>query len=98
MLGVSASELAGAVGVSPRTLARRRAAGRLAPDESDRLLRVARLTEMAAAALGDLEAGAAWMTETLALFGEPPLLHADTGPGAQAVEDALFAVEYTGAA
>lgn len=98
-LGVPSPTLADALAIAPRTLARRRGAGRLAPDESDRLLRAARLTEMAAVALGDREAGAQWMTEPHALFGgEPPLRHADTAPGARAVEDALYAVEFTAAA
>ena len=98
-LGLPAPALAEALGIAPRTLARRRSAGRLAPDESDRLLRAARLTEMAVVALGDPRAGADWMTEPHALFGgETPLRHADTAPGARAVEDALYAVEFTAAA
>ena len=98
-LGLPAPALAEALGIAPRTLARRRSAGRLAADESDRLLRAARLTEMAVVALGDPRAGADWMTEPHALFGgETPLRHADTAPGARAVEDALYAVEFTAAA
>lgn len=98
-LGLPAPALADALGIAPRTLARRRTAGRLAPDESDRLLRAARLAEMAAVALGDVESGATWMTEPHALFdGETPLRYSDTAPGARAVEDALYAVEFTAAA
>ena len=98
-LAVPAPTLADALGIAPRTLTRRRGAGRLAPDESDRLLRAARLAEMAAVALGDQRAGAEWMTGPHALFGgESPLRHADTAPGARAVEDALYAVEFTAAA
>ena len=97
-LGLPTAALAAAVGVTPRTLSRRRADGRFTADESDRLLRAARLAEMAAVALGDPEAAAEWMTAPHALFGEPPLRHADTAPGAREVEDALYAVEYTAAA
>ena len=97
-LGLPAAALADALGVAPRTLSRRRANGRFTAEESDRLLRAARLTEMAAVALGDPEAAAEWMTEPLSLFGEPPLRHADTAPGAREVEDALYVVEYTAAA
>ena len=93
-----AATLAGALGLSMRTLARRRAAGRLAPSESDPLLRTARLVEMATVALGSAAGAAAWMTQTHALFGESPLLRADTAPGAREVEDALYAIEYTAAA
>ena len=97
-LGLPASALADALGIAPRTLSRRRADGRLAPDESDRLLRAARLTEMATAALGGVDAAAVWMTRPHALLGEPPLRHADTAPGAREVEDALYAIEYSAAA
>lgn len=97
-LGLPAAALAEALGIAPRTLSRRRAGGRLAPDESDRLLRAARLTEMAAAALGSPGAAAVWMTRPQALLGEPPLRRADTAPGAREVEDALYAIEYSAAA
>lgn len=98
-LDTPAAGLADAVGIAPRTLSRRRADGRLAPDESDRLLRAARLAEMALVALGDAPAAAAWLTEPKRLLGgESPLRHADTAPGARAVEDMLYAVEFTAAA
>lgn len=98
ILGVSGAVLADALSISPRTLSRRRSAGRLGPSESDRLLRVARLTEMAIVALGSAESGARWMTAPHSLYGEPPLLHADTEPGARDIEDALYAVEFSAAA
>ncbi len=98
-LGVPAAQFAEAVGIAPRTLARRRQAGRLAPDESDRLLRTARLAEMALAAFEDADAAAAWFTEPKRLLGgESPLRAADTAPGAREVEDMLYAVEFTAAA
>ena len=91
--------LATVLGIAPRTLARRRQAGRLAPDESDRLLRTARLAEMALVALGSPAASAAWLAEPKRLLGgESPLRHADTAPGAREVEDMLYAVEFTAAA
>ncbi len=74
--------------------ARSRAAGRLAPDESDRLLRAASLAEMAIAALGT--AAAAGLAEPRRLLGdESPLQHADTALGARAVEDMLYAVDFS---
>ncbi len=98
-LGLPAAALAEALKMAPRTLSRRRASGVLAPDESDRLLRVARLAEMATAALGDSEAAAAWMTHPHALLeGETPLQRADTAPGAREIEDMLYAIEFTSAA
>ena len=97
-LGLPSAALADALGLAPRTLTRRRSAGRFAPDESDRLLRMARLVEMAAVALDSFEAAAVWMTPPHTLFGESPLQHSDTNPGAREVEDALYAIEFTGAA
>lgn len=98
-LDTPAATLADALGIAPRTLSRRRASGRLASDESDRLLRTARLAEMALVALGDPTAAAAWLVEPKRLLGgESPLRHADTAPGARAVEDMLYAVEFTAAA
>ena len=98
-LGVPAAQLAEAVWIAPRTLARRRQTGRLAPDESDRLLRTARLAEMALAAFEDADAAAAWLTEPKRLLGgESPLRASDTAPGAREVEDMLYAVEFTAAA
>src|SRR5712692_1013904 len=38
--GLDASSIASAIGIPERTLARRKAAGRLTPDESERLFRV----------------------------------------------------------
>ena len=96
LLGVTAVELAAAAGLAPRTLTRRRAEGRLTPTESDRLLRLARLAELALVAFEDADAAAAWLREPKRLFGgESPLRHADTAPGARAVEDALYAIEFT---
>jgi len=97
-LGLPAAALAEVLGIAPRTLSRRRAAGRLAPDESDRVLRAARILEMATVALGDPESAADWMTSSHSLFGESPLRRADTAPGAREVEDALYAIEFTSAA
>ena len=48
MSGMTASEIASIIGIPARTLARRRVAGKLAPDESERLLRIAAVFEKAA--------------------------------------------------
>lgn len=98
-LGCSAASLASVLGIAPRTLARRRKAGILSPEESDRLLRIARLAELALAVFEDAEAAADWLTSPKRLLGgETPLEHADTAPGIREVEDMLFAVEFSGAA
>lgn len=98
-LDCSASALAGVLGIAPRTLARRRQTGRLSPEESDRLLRTARLAELALAVFEDADAAAEWLTTPKRLLGgESPLDRADTAPGAKEVEDMLFAVEFSAAA
>lgn len=98
-LGCSVSALASTLGIAARTLARRRQTGRLSPDESDRLLRTARLAELALAVFEDAEAAAEWLTTSKRLLdGETPLERADTAPGAREVEDMLFAVEFSAAA
>ncbi len=95
-LGRPASALAATLGLAPRTLARRRQAGRLAPEESDRLLRTARLAELALVVFEDADAAATWLTTPKRLLGgETPLERADTAPGAREVEDMLYAVEFS---
>src|SRR5258708_5000674 len=62
--GVSVSEIASIIGIPERTLARRRAAGRLAPDESERLLRLSIIFEKAVNLFeGDIPAAVAWLTK-----------------------------------
>jgi putative toxin-antitoxin system antitoxin component (TIGR02293 family) len=99
VLGCSAAELASALGMATRTLARRRTAGRLTHEESDRLLRTARLVEVAIYVFESEGAAAEWMNSPKRLLGgETPLRHADTVLGAREVEDMLFAIEFSAAA
>lgn len=99
LLDLPMQDLAALLGIPPRTLTRRRQGGHLTPDESDRLLRLARLAELALAVFEDAGAARTWLTEPKRLLGgETPLAHADTAPGARAVEDMLYAVEFTAAA
>jgi putative toxin-antitoxin system antitoxin component (TIGR02293 family) len=61
--GMSLMQLASVLGIPERTLARRRIAGRLAPDESDRLLRVSTIVEKAMDLFeGDRPAAMQWLT------------------------------------
>ena len=93
-LGVGDYDLAEALDLAPRTLARRRG-GAFTPAESDRLLRLARLSELALVVFEDDEAAARWLRTTKRrLGGESPLKHADTAPGASEVEDVLYAIEF----
>ena len=95
-LALSDQQVAAATGLSARTLGRRRREGRFAPDESDRIARLSRLIDVAVEAFeGDEEAVRAWFKAPHALLREEaPLDHADTEPGARAVEDLLNAIRY----
>lgn len=94
-LGVPTRVLAHILSIAPRTLSRRMAQGRLPADESDRLYRITRLTDLAAQVLGGDEAAVAWMKEpNIALGEETPLEVARTEPGARMVEQVLGRIEH----
>ena len=95
-LGVSTQELAEAVRISPRTLARRRKAGRLQPDESDRLVRLARLFAAAVELYrGDPGGARTWMMRpSRALGGASPFAMARTEVGAREVEALIGRIEH----
>ena len=101
-LGLSPAELAQASGASPRTLARRRQSGRLAPAESDRLYRLARLFERAVETFDTTGDRAAAEDDARRWFhlpqwglgGATPLDYARTDPGAHEVEALLDRIDY----
>jgi putative toxin-antitoxin system antitoxin component (TIGR02293 family) len=79
----------------PRTLARRKKARRLSADESDRLLRLARVVARAEEVFGSQERAGAWLRGTVrALGGVRPLDLLDTDLGAQQVERILGRIEH----
>jgi putative toxin-antitoxin system antitoxin component (TIGR02293 family) len=86
--GLSTADLADAIVITARTLARRKEQGRLEPEESDRLLRVARVFAKALDLFeGDAEPARAWLSvPQRALGGVPPLVLARTDLGAREVE------------
>ena len=93
-LGVPASRLAAVIGVSERTLARRKKEGRFKPDESDRLLRIIRLYQRAVDVLGE-DPATEWLTTPKRfLGGKTPLEFADTEIGAHEVDQALGRLEH----
>lgn len=93
-LGVPASRLAAVIGVSERTLARRKKEGRFKPDESDRLLRIIRLYQRAVEVLGE-DPAAEWLTTPKRfLGGKTPLEFADTEIGAHEIDQALGRLEH----
>lgn len=94
--GIDPTLLLSTLGIPERTLARRRTAGRLAPDESERLLRIATVFEKAVALFtGDIPSAVQWLTlPKKALAGETPLKYSRTEPGAREVENLLGRIEY----
>jgi putative toxin-antitoxin system antitoxin component (TIGR02293 family) len=94
--GLSLALLTSVIGIPERTLARRRAAGRLEPDESERLLRVAILFEKCVDLFeGDVKAAVNWLTSAKkALNGQAPVLYARTELGAREVENLIGRLDH----
>jgi putative toxin-antitoxin system antitoxin component (TIGR02293 family) len=82
--------------VLPRkALAHRRKLGTLTPEQSDRLVRVARVLAAAEETFGDRQKAALWLRRpTTALAGEKPLERMDTDEGAREVEHLLGRIGY----
>lgn len=88
--------LSGMIQVPLRTLARRKETGRLEPDESDRLLRAARVFGRALELFeGDADTARDWLLARQPLLGNlVPLDLATTGVGALEVEHLIGRLEY----
>ncbi|HPC60645.1 MAG TPA: DUF2384 domain-containing protein [Verrucomicrobiota bacterium] len=94
-LDVPMDELAPKLGISKATLHRRKAQGRLGPEESDRVLRFARLMGKAVEVLEGEVAARRWLkSPQVGLGGAVPLDYAETEVGAREVEDLLGRIEY----
>jgi putative toxin-antitoxin system antitoxin component (TIGR02293 family) len=88
-------QLAAKLSISRSTLQRRKAAGRLSPDESDKVIRYSRLLQQAADFFGDLEKARAWLKHPqYGLGGAVPLDYARTEAGAREVENLLGRMKY----
>jgi putative toxin-antitoxin system antitoxin component (TIGR02293 family) len=92
----STKDIADSVSIPPRTQQRRRAEGRLQPEESDRLLRVTRLFAKALGLFeGDASAARNWFhTPARALGGERPIHLARTDLGSREVEALIDRLEH----
>ena len=89
-------QLAAKLCISRSTLQRRKAAGRLSPDESDKVIRFSRLLRHATRVFGDVERGRAWLKHPqVGLGGAVPLDYASTETGAREVENLLGRIEYS---
>lgn len=94
-LGLTREQVAEALQLPERTLARRKKERRLHPDESDRLFRLARIAAQAAGVLGSTERAARWLQKpNRALGGRVPLALLDTDAGTREVEEVLGRIEH----
>lgn len=93
--GLPMERLAPKLGLSKATLHRRKAQGKLAPEESDKVLRFARLMGKATAVMESHEAARQWLTSPQhGLGGAAPVDYAETEIGAREVEDLLERIEH----
>lgn len=94
-LEISPQQCSAVLGIPPRTVARRKEARQLNPQESDRLYRVARAASQAVDVLGSLDKARLWLkTPNRALGCDRPLDLLDTEIGARQVEDVLLRLNY----
>ena len=95
-LDLPLEELATKLTISRSTLQRRKAAGRLTPQESDKVVRFGRLLKQAADLFGSAERGRAWLKfPQRGLGGAVPLDYAQTEVGASEVERLLGRIQYS---
>ena len=94
--GFAPSMISVAIGIPERTLARRRNAGRLAPEESERLLRISTVFEKAVSLFeGDVDVALNWLTTpSRALADNTPWEYSRFEPGARDVEDLIGRMEH----
>jgi len=94
--GIGRLAMARVIGLPPTTLARRRESGALTTEESDRLVRVARLVGMTYELMrGDGNAARRWLKEGHELLeGESPLERASTEVGGREVEQLVGRLRY----
>jgi putative toxin-antitoxin system antitoxin component (TIGR02293 family) len=94
-LGVSAATLAQLIGIPMRTLHRRRREGKFKPDESDSLVRIARVLSHVLELFDDKAEALYWLkTPASALDDSTPLSLLDTEVGAQEVLRLLGQLEH----
>lgn len=95
-LDLSTAHFAEFVRIPPRTLARRKDAGKLHAGESDRLLRLTRIFGLSLQLFeGDLEAARSWLLQPHpALDGSAPLAFATSEIGAREVEHVIGRLEH----
>lgn len=95
-IDLPAEQIADIIGIPRRTLARRKVEGRLKADESDRLLRLARVFGSALDLFsGNRDAAVLFLTDVnMALGGVAPIDLARTQIGAEEVEQLVGRIQY----
>lgn len=94
-LEISPQQCSAILGIPPRTVARRKEARQLNPQESDRLYRLARAASQAVDVLGSLDKARLWLkTPNRALSCDRPFDLLDTEIGARQVKDVLLRLNY----
>ena len=95
VLGLSVEQLAEALAISPRTLSRRKKRNALAPEESDRVYRIARVFAHGVDVFSDRDKAVRWFKQPHPSFdGVAPLEVFDTDLGTQMVDDELTRIEF----
>ncbi|SRR6266700_3228572 len=94
--GISLPEIAAIIGIPPRTLARRKASGRLTSDESEKLLRLSSVFEQAVDLFEGSQSDALkWLTTPKkALENQTPLSYARTELGAREIANLIGRLEH----
>src|SRR5262245_52665735 len=92
---VTLEKLARLLDIPPATFYRRRSSRRFSKQESDRLMRFARLWWLACDVFESEDGARAWLkSPQFGLAGAVPLEYAATEAGARAVEDLLRRIDY----
>jgi putative toxin-antitoxin system antitoxin component (TIGR02293 family) len=94
-LNITDNTLSKLVQIPQRTLNRRREKGRLRTDESERILRLAQVCDMAFNVFGSQEKAESWLKKPArGLGGKIPLEYADTDLGAHEVINLLGRIDH----
>lgn len=95
VMGIGQTELARALDIPERTLARRKKEGVLSRDESGKLVRLARVVERAVEVFEDERAALDWLkSPNASLGGTSPLSLLDTDLGSVAIVNTLGRIEH----
>jgi putative toxin-antitoxin system antitoxin component (TIGR02293 family) len=94
--GLSTTELLQILGIPQRTLARRKRTQMLSADESDRLVRLARIAAFAEQTYGNPVRAGRWLREPNSALGDAvaPIHWLDTDLGSREVEELLIRIAH----